>query len=87
MLHGNMKLRMIIIKGGQDKGLHIVNELNLCVLHPNPIEYAATIKSQNADAKCVLTFYSCVTTLFLSRDCGNTEITFFICLWGYFALP
>ena len=31
----------------------IVNELYLCVLHPNLIEYTAATKSQNADTKCV----------------------------------
>ena len=33
--------------------LFIVNELYLCVLHPNLIEYTAATKSQNADTKCV----------------------------------
>ncbi len=33
--------------------LFIVNELYLCVLHPNLIEYTAVTKSQNADTKCV----------------------------------
>ena len=32
---------------------YIVNELYLCVLHPNLIEYTAATKSQNADTKCV----------------------------------
>jgi len=32
---------------------HIVNELYLCVLHPNLIEYTAATKSQNADTICV----------------------------------
>ena len=31
----------------------IVNELYLCVLHPNLIEYTADTKSQNANTKCV----------------------------------
>ena len=31
----------------------IVNELYLCVLHPNLIEYTAATKSQNADTICV----------------------------------
>ncbi len=35
---------------------NIVNELYLCVLHPNLIEYTAATKSQNADTKCV--YYS-----------------------------
>ncbi len=33
--------------------IYIVNELYLCVLHPNLIEYTAATKSQNADTKCV----------------------------------
>ena len=33
--------------------LDIVNELYLCVLRPNLIEYTAATKSQNADTKCV----------------------------------
>ena len=37
--------------------LIIVNELYLCVLHPNLIEYTAATKSQNADTKCVC--YTC----------------------------
>ena len=32
---------------------YIVNELYLCVLHPNLIEYTADTKSQNANTKCV----------------------------------
>ena len=34
-------------------GEYIVNELYLCVLHPNLIEYTADTKSQNANTKCV----------------------------------
>ncbi len=38
--------------------LPIVNELYLCVLHPNLIEYTADTKSQNANTKCVYYNYA-----------------------------
>ena len=38
----------------------IVNELYLCVLHPNLIEYTADTKSQNANTKCVYYMYAAV---------------------------
>jgi len=37
----------------EDTMYFIVNELYLCVLHPNLIEYTVATKSQNADTKCV----------------------------------
>ena len=37
----------------EDTMYFIVNELYLCVLHPNLIEYTADTKSQNANTKCV----------------------------------
>ena len=39
-------------------GEYIVNELYLCVLHPNLIEYTADTKSQNANTKCVYYNYN-----------------------------